>query len=1324
MSGAEDADQTRRHKTPYTAHHKIPTVKGYREEKEARQEYAQASAHDDDGKDHADEARDMAHKFMHKEENETPGQIENRQDDTGTQLDAGAQNAGMQQSEDDGAPLEDTSETGAGANDPKAQRKALKKRKDERAERQVTDPVTHLPVKIHDLTSAALKEVPVNERAYGTTERTSTGLSNKKKSRQQLDSETKELQQDYESMDSLFPPPSFDHMKMELVSIYRTGVTVGLGGIVALTMVMGSLFFFFHTSSITTSPEGETRRVVVFSIWVLPLAITLCTAYALVIGVRDWMTRRIQNAWDDEVWESDAEARSKEAESHEPESVVWLNSLLASVWPLINPDLFTSLADTLEDVMQASLPSMVKMVSVNDIGQGSEAIRVLGVRWLPTGAAAQSVGEDGQLSGDNDSDHQNDRKVSGEGEVEKPKDDEDQKGHNQDSKTEQGEDGSQQQVAEGMEAEEGDFVNVEIAFAYRARSSSKSLKERVKDMHLYIAFYLAGSIKLPVWVDLRGIVGTMRMRLQLCPDPPFFSLATITFLGQPKVDITCTPLSKHALNLMDVPLISNFVQSAVDAAMAEYVAPKSLNLDLKDMLAGDDFKKDTAARGVLVVNIKRGYDFKSSDAGIPMISDTSSDPYVSVGWARFGKPVWSTRLMLNEMEPYWDETAYVLVTPEELNVDERIRIQLWDSDRMTADDDLGRIEVDIKEIMTRKESNGNMWHRCDGFRALKAGKTMPGRLEWCVGYYSKVRIQNCQLDRQTFDSEIKSIDQLHQKVEHVCNRKLREANIKDGRHKRDADELEQQKAQELKRMSDAMVISAPPPDDYPSGIFSIQIHQITGLELEKVSKRQAEKSENINEEAEEGDELPSAYCTVILNSNKVFRTRTKPKNAKPFYNAGVERYIGDWRNAEVYISVRDARLKEDDPLIGIVHLPLAEIFKSRSQTNGFYPLTGGVGYGRIRISMVWRSVQLQASPEAIGWNCGTIEVQSAVSCANVPKDLQTAKLKFHTDLGSGKMYSNHGDNSSGWHTKKQDSLQLPVSKRYASCLLIEFRHAGIFAARAKTSAFATLWLKDLRDETSQDLTLTVWRGDVERAHQNALPTPGENIGSITIRVSFWPGLGAAHSKWAHDDVNIHDVAEVMNVARNNDEEIANEDRVGMVDGDDTNSSDDENEGHEANRDKSTSDRAMTKMGSPKKMFKHFTESEQVAGKNNRGLMQWKVCSFPLFPLIVRAAGCKLADNTLCSRARERRSGLSTRRSMWSRKLRGCLNIIRGSLILRPRCDGWDIVDTLPRGVWGLFSGFSQSVRARSATFTNRACQGSEQRVVGRYLPGYLVSASY
>ncbi|KAK3104269.1 hypothetical protein LTR53_018569, partial [Teratosphaeriaceae sp. CCFEE 6253] len=211
----------------------------------------------------------------------------------------------------------------------------------------------------------------------------------------------------------------------------------------------------------------------------------------------------------------------------------------------------------------------------------------------------------------------------------------------------------------------------------------KAFKDRTKDMHLYLAFYLPGNLKIPVWVDLRGIVGTMRLRLQLAPDPPFFALCTLTLLGQPKVDISCVPLAKHGLNIMDLPLVSKFVQTSVDAAMAEYVAPKSLTLDLKDMLAGEDFKKDTSARGVLVARIKRGYNFKTGDAGIPLISQAGADPYVSVGWAKFGKPMWSSRILEKEMEPCWEEQAFLLVTPEELNVDERLRIQLWDSDRFT-----------------------------------------------------------------------------------------------------------------------------------------------------------------------------------------------------------------------------------------------------------------------------------------------------------------------------------------------------------------------------------------------------------------------------------------------------------------------------------------------------------------------------------------------------------------------------------------------------------------------------------------------------------------
>lgn len=120
--------------------------------------------------------------------------------------------------------------------------------------------------------------------------------------------------------------------------------------------------------------------------------------------------------------------------------------------------------------MQASLPSLVRMVAVQDLGQGSEALRILGVRWLPTGAAARSVNSDGKLKSPEE--EKGDRTVQDDGEGD-----------------------SSQPAHDTMEAEEGDFVNAEIAFAYRP-STGRGIKSRAKHAHLYLAFYLPSKVKL------------------------------------------------------------------------------------------------------------------------------------------------------------------------------------------------------------------------------------------------------------------------------------------------------------------------------------------------------------------------------------------------------------------------------------------------------------------------------------------------------------------------------------------------------------------------------------------------------------------------------------------------------------------------------------------------------------------------------------------------------------------------------------------------------------------------------------------------------------
>ncbi|OCK75843.1 meiotically up-regulated gene 190 protein [Lepidopterella palustris CBS 459.81] len=1202
MSSYEDAETGRRnYKASYTPSHPVPTVQRYREEREEREGKYRGREKEEESQNKTQHIIDYAKRHRRAEkkpesdgstqpyqsENKNIGQDDGLADDQENDEDIEDRPHREQDSKDDGHVAEDTSQTVSNEQDPKRKRKAMKKRSGDRTEREVTDPVTHLPVTIHDFTADDLKQTPENGPPAGSEPRSATGGNAENKDDEQLRKEQFEIEDYHQSTGTLFPPPDFAVTREEITYIYKTAMTTGLG---IISITLSAVVLLFQT---TRNSTGMPRMLFTAA----ELASALGISAAVILGIRQWTENRIKGVWESEVWQAERHQGKKMVSSQTAESTQWLNSLLASIWPLVNPDLFTSVADTLEDVMQASLPRMVRMVSVDDIGQGSEALRILGVRWLPTGAAAKTVCKDGKLRSGKDEENNSDRTVPGQGEVQQSSDDEKSEDHDGGDDKEKTEN-----FAEGMEAEEGDFVNVEIAFAYRPRTEKKGIRNRAKNAHLYLAFYLPANVKLPVWVELHGIVGTMRLRLQLMPDPPFFALCTLTFLGQPKVDLSCIPLIKRGPNIMDLPLISNFVQSSVDAAMAEYVAPKSLTLDLKDMLVGDGFKKDTTARGVLVVRIKRAFEFKDGDPGIAMIKKGSADPYVSVGWAKFGKPVWSTRIILTEMNPHWEETSFILVTPEELNVDERLRVQLWDSDKIDADDDLGRIEVDIKELMRDSRSNGKMWDRIDGFKALKADEVMPGKLEWSVGYFSKKRITDVQLARQEEDPSVKTIDQLKSKVYEDSGRKLREAK------KDESKEIEQQKAQDLKARQDHLIIGSPPPQECPSGILSIEIHQITSLELEAINKNQTSKNDEASYEQEECEDLPSAYCTVILNHQKVFKTRTKAKNSKPFFNAGCERFIRDFRNSEIHVSVRDARVHEDDPLLGIIYLPLSKIFAHRSQVNGFFPLTGGVGYGRVHLSLVFRSIQLDAPKSLLGWDYGTVEVAPDVKASNLPKDLEEMRLKVRTNLARGKMQA---DSMGGWKSKSGKALCLPVRKRYCSPLVIEFRTHSTLVDH--TPVFAVLWLKDIPDGEEQAITLPVWKGDLKRAQANCLTEYGEQVGSIKMKLTFWSGLSGYHAMLAGKDRNIADVMEVLDTCHDNDE-------MDFDDGDDDENHDDDKDS-ESDPDSDEHDKGdmtpTTKSGASSEslensgkrgvmdQIKDYKQHTKQLHRRNRGLMQWK-----------------------------------------------------------------------------------------------------------------------
>merc|ERR1712093_829861 len=100
---------------------------------------------------------------------------------------------------------------------------------------------------------------------------------------------------------------------------------------------------------------------------------------------------------------------------------------------------------------------------------------------------------------------------------------------------------------------------------------------------------------------------------------------------------------------------------------------------MAQMLSGGGIKKDTKALGVLAITVHHAVDLSAQDSG------GKSDPYIVLAYAKFGKPLYSSRIILGDLNPVWEETAVLLVSADEVKAKESLSIQLWDNDKMSAD---------------------------------------------------------------------------------------------------------------------------------------------------------------------------------------------------------------------------------------------------------------------------------------------------------------------------------------------------------------------------------------------------------------------------------------------------------------------------------------------------------------------------------------------------------------------------------------------------------------------------------------------------------------
>lgn len=478
------------------------------------------------------------------------------------------------------------------------------------------------------------------------------------------------------------------------------------------------------------------------------------------------------------------------------------------MWGLIDPGMFASVADMLEDIMQASVPGVIENVRVAEIDQGSNPFRILSLRALPD-AHVQELKDDI---------------------------------HRQNLK-------NKEENERAADEEGGDYYNIECSFAYHAAPSSAGAASKAKNMHMQLVFYLGVKglfgIPLPIFVELQSLVGTVRLRLQLSPEPPFLKALTFTLMGVPHVQAGCIPMIEAGVNILNLPLISNFVNYAIKAACNEYVAPKSMTLDMTKMLQGDDIQKDVEALGVLWIRIHKAIglskqDRNGSDGG-------GSDGYITVSFSKYGKPMYCTRVIEDDLNPVWEETCALLVTPALIKADEQLSMELWDSDRSTSDDIVGKVELSLQKMI---QHPGKMYEHVSKLRGMDEESSMPGELHWEVGFFGKPK----------FRPELRTDG--------------KDTNLPE--NLRDKKELQDEKGILDDDEEDA-VAHTPPDPLWPSGVCSVVVHQIVNLELENIKgtegKRKGREYEPAKPSGESTDEeskkLPSSYCTIHFNDELV-----------------------------------------------------------------------------------------------------------------------------------------------------------------------------------------------------------------------------------------------------------------------------------------------------------------------------------------------------------------------------------------------------------------------------------------------------------------------
>lgn len=274
------------------------------------------------------------------------------------------------------------------------------------------------------------------------------------------------------------------------------------------------------------------------------------------------------------------------------------------------------------------------------------------------------------------------------------------------------------------------------------------------------------------------------------------------------------------------------------------------------------------------------------------------------------------------LDPVFDEILYVIITEQDVIEDRKLRLHVYDKDKMSKDDVLGFCNFSIAQLLSSsKLSDSRVLHEgasqllndIDGSPA-KNKKGLSCELDSTISFHPKPKASSSSSSSSKYPVSLSS---------------AAASTIK------------------WTRVEDAVKFRA--------GMLVIQIHEARGLMRDSKSGG--------------GNKLPYSYCKLYVNGVKCVQSRTCPNNQTPVYNETIELFVGDWMSEPLLsLKVKHVKPAETDETLGEIVFDMESIFSREmhmSATRWFPVVNDGLENGKIRLSFHFRSLMTTHVPRDV-----------------------------------------------------------------------------------------------------------------------------------------------------------------------------------------------------------------------------------------------------------------------------------------------------------------------------------------------------------------------